>query len=88
MSQQSLALIQHGMKVTKDAIHLLNPTRAPVIAMDQPLFALGKQIQWDKPELFGEDKFVIMFGGLHFEMAALNTLGDWLEGSGWTEALT
>ena len=28
-----------------------------------------------------------MFGGLHIEMAALKTLGDLLEGSGWTGAL-
>ena len=25
--------------------------------------------------------------GLHIEMTALNTLGDWLQGSGWTQAL-
>ncbi|KAG7171268.1 hypothetical protein Hamer_G013720 [Homarus americanus] len=28
-----------------------------------------------------------MFEGLHIEMAALKMLGDWLEGSGWVEAL-
>ena len=28
-----------------------------------------------------------MFGGLHIEMAMLKLLGDWLEGSGWTNAL-
>ena len=28
-----------------------------------------------------------MFGDLHFEMAALRTLCDWLKGSGWVEAL-
>jgi len=28
-----------------------------------------------------------MFGGLHIQMAALKTLGDWLQGSGWVEAL-
>lgn len=33
------------------------------------------------------DKFVILFGGLHIEMAALSTAGDWLAGSGWVEAL-
>ena len=31
---------------------------------------------------------VVMFGGLHIEMAALKTLGDLLEGSGWPEAAT
>ena len=28
-----------------------------------------------------------MFGGLHIAMAALKTLGDWLQGSGWVQAL-
>ncbi len=28
-----------------------------------------------------------MFGGLHIEMAALKTIGDWLQGSGWVQAL-
>ena len=37
-------------------------------------------------EMYGEDKFVIMFSGLHIEMAALKTLGDWLKGSGWVQA--
>jgi len=30
---------------------------------------------------------VIMLGGLHTEMASLKTAGDWLQGSGWTQAL-
>ena len=29
-----------------------------------------------------------MFGGLHIEMAAFKVLGEWLEASGWTHALT
>ena len=28
-----------------------------------------------------------MFGGLHIEIAAWKTIGDWLESSGWTSAL-
>ena len=51
------------------------------------MYAIAKQIQWKWPEMYGEDKFVVMFGGLHIEMAALRTLGDWLQGSGWVEAL-
>ncbi len=34
-----------------------------------------------------EDHFVILFGGLHIEMAVLRTLGDHLGSSGWTGAL-
>ena len=32
--------------------------------------------------------FIVMFGGLHIEMAAFRLLGDLLKGSGWTRALT
>ena len=31
-------------------------------------------------------KTVVMFGGLHIEMAALKMVGDWLKGSGWVQA--
>ena len=37
--------------------------------------------------MYGEEKFVIMLGGLHIEKAALFTVRDWLKGSGWTTAL-
>ena len=55
--------------------------------MDQPLYALAKKIQWEMKPSHGEDKFVIMFGGLHIEMAALKLIGDLLAGSGWTAAV-
>ena len=48
---------------------------------------MAKQIQWQWPNLYGEDKFVIMFGGLHIEMAALKSIGTLLQSSGWTGAL-
>ena len=71
------------MDVIKNATEHINEGQVPVIAFDQPLYAIAKQIQWKWPEVYGEDKFV-KFGGLHIEMAALKTIGDWLQGSGWT----
>ena len=44
-------------------------------------------MEWKWPEKYGEDKMVVMFGGVHIEMAALKTLDDWLRGSGWVQAL-
>ena len=38
--------------------------------------------------MYGEDKFVILLGGLHTEMIAFKVLGHWLQGSGWVDALT
>ena len=69
------------------AVQKLNPGQVPVVTLDQPLYAIAKEIQWSWPEQYGESKFVIMLGGLHIEMAALNVIGDWLEDSGWVEAL-
>ena len=57
-----------------------------MIALDQPLFALAKQIQWSLPD-FNEDKFVVMLGGLHIEMACLKMLGKWLTCSGLSEVI-
>ena len=82
----SLAMIAHSMKVIKVAVQYLNPLQAPVIALDQPLHDLAKQIQWTLPE-FDEDKFLAMMGGLHIEMASLKMLGKWLTGCGWSEIM-
>ena len=84
---KSVAMIRHAMDVIKASVNYLNPGQVPVIAMDQPLYAVAKQIQWNWNARYGEQKFVIMFGGLHVEMAFLKAIGGWLEDSGWTAAL-
>ncbi len=71
----SVATIKHVMDKVRDTVALLNPGQTPVIAADQPLYALAKQIQWHWPENYGEDKFVFMFGGLHIEMDAFKSIG-------------
>ena len=50
----------------------------PIITVDQLLYTLAKQIQWTWPASQEEDQFVVMFGGLHIEMAALKALGELL----------
>ena len=37
--------------------------------------------------MFGEAHFVLLMGGLHIKLAAWKTIGDWLDGCGWTDAL-
>ena len=86
-SAHTVAMIRHLMDVIKSAVEYLNAGQTPVLTFDQPLYALAKQIQWKWPEKYGEDKLVVMFGGLHIEMATLKTIGDWLQGSGWAQAL-
>ena len=75
-SSHSSAMIRHGMNVVNDLVQHLNPGQTPVIAMDQPLSALAKLIQWNMPETHGEDRYVVMLGGLHVEMAAFKVLGE------------
>ncbi|KAK4304447.1 hypothetical protein Pmani_023602 [Petrolisthes manimaculis] len=84
----SVATICHCLDKIKEVVSHLNPGQVPVVAADQPIFATAKQVQWHWPDKYGEDKFVIMFGGLHIEMAALKSLGTLLQDSGWTTALT
>ena len=40
------------------------------------------------PNTHGEDKYIVMFSGMHIEMAMWKTYGDYLELSGWTNART
>lgn len=75
------------MDMIKLSVNHLNPGQVPVIAFDQPLYAVAKEIQWNWRNSYDEEKFVIMFGGLHIEMVFLKVIGGWLEGSGWTTAL-
>ena len=66
-------MIRHSMDVVKSAVVHLNAGQTPVLTFDQPHFTLAKQIQWKWPDKYGEEKFVVMFGGLHIEMTALVT---------------
>src|SRR6218665_1789141 len=86
-SANTVAMIRHSFTVIQAAVIHLNPNQIPILYFDQPTYALAKQIQWHWPEKFGEDKFVVMMGGLHIEMAALKMLGQWLDGSGWVQCL-
>ena len=75
------------MIIIRNAVDHTNNGQVPVITFDQPLYTIAKQIQWTWLEIYGEEKFVIMLGGLHVEKAVLSTVGDWLNLSGWTNAL-
>jgi len=87
-SSNSVAMIKHAMEVIAVAVNMINPGQTPVMACDQPLYAMAKVIQWNFPQLYGESQFVVMLGGLHIEMAALKAVGRLLTGSGWVETLT
>jgi len=70
-SAHSVAMIRHSMEIVRAAVQHLNPDQVPIFALDQPLYALARQIQWTWPTSLGEDHFVLILGGLHIEMAIL-----------------
>ena len=78
----SVAMILHSMNVVKKAVDVLNRGQVPIITVDQPLFTIAKQIQWNWTASHGEDQFIVMFGGLHIEMAAFKTIGNLLDRTG------
>ena len=78
----SPSMVKHAINIVKEVTEFLNPGQIPVIACDCPIFAKSKYIQWKFPETHGEDKLVMMLGGLHIEKALLTSLGDLLTGSG------
>ncbi|KAH3740982.1 hypothetical protein DPMN_047700 [Dreissena polymorpha] len=69
------------MDKVNDTIAFRNPDRVVVLTADQPLYALALQIQLRWPDKYGEDKIVMLFGGLHIEMAALNSIETFLQAS-------
>ena len=70
-SAHSVAMIRHSTDIVKAAVQHLNPGQVPIITADQPLYTIIKEIQWTWPNIYGEDRFVVMFGGLHIEMSIL-----------------
>ena len=75
---KSPAMVRHAMNITQTAIQHLNPGQTPVICADQPLYIEAKKIQWNWPDIYGEDKYVVLLGGLHIEMNFMKVIGDWL----------
>ena len=83
----SVSLMTHAMQLIEKVTNFLNPGQTPVLVFEQPLYAIAKAIQWNMPNRFGENQFVIMLGGLHIEMGFLALIGSFVTGSGWVEAL-
>ena len=79
------AIARHGFKIAKSLCDHLNPGYIPVLTVDQPIYTNAKFIQWKYPNDFGEDKYFVMLGGLHIELATVRMIGDYFRGSGWSE---
>jgi len=64
------------VNVAKKAVDILNPGQVPIITVEQPLFTIAKQIQWNWTASHGEDRFIVKFGGFHIAMAAFKTIAN------------
>ena len=84
-SINSVTMVRHCINLFVNLTNHLNPGQVTVVTADQPVYALGKQVQWRFPETYKNTLW--MLGPLHIEMTFLSAIGDWLEGSDWTQAL-
>ena len=80
-------MVRHTTEIIEKVHEVLRLTQVPVITADQPVYAIGKKIQWLYPDKYGEDKLLMLLGPLHIEVVFLHTNGDWLECSGWVDII-
>ena len=78
----TMAMVKHAMHVLSTIVEYCNPGHIPIMACDLPIYAIAKQIQWLFPDIYGKDRFVVMLGGLHTEMASWSMIGNLLTDSG------
>ena len=83
-SSLNAGTIKHTMNTIQEVTSFLNPGQISVMAADQPIYLICKEIQWAYPEEYGPDKFFLLMGGLHIEFEIMKVLGTLLENSGWT----
>jgi hypothetical protein len=46
-------MVKHGIDIISSITQYLNPGHVPVVPCDQPIFAIGKQVQWSWPQQYG-----------------------------------
>ena len=80
----SVTMVKHSLLLGKSLTDYLNPGQTPVQGMDQPIYAIGKQIQWKWKADLGEDKYVLMLGALHIEFVNEAVEGKLTDGSGFS----
>ena len=75
-SAHSASTIRHAMEVVSQAVSFLNPGQVAVLACDEPLFAIAKKIQWNWPAMYGEQKLVVMLGGVPHRTGCIKSTGN------------
>ena len=77
------ATVRHAVNIVHQITQKVNPGQISVITEDQPVYAIGKQLQWMFPTEFKD--IVWILGPLHIEQVFIKAIGDWLENSRWTD---
>ena len=78
----SFPVLKHVLKVLSAATEKLNPGQIPVVACDQPIYAICKMLSWQFDQ-YSEDKMVFLLGGLHTELCLWGIVGKLLDESEW-----
>ena len=68
------ATVRNTANMVKAITENINPGQPVVITADEPVYALGKQLQWIFPDEFRD--FVWMLGPLHIEKNFIKAIGD------------
>lgn len=68
LNVSTVATVKCCMEKVRGTTAYLSPDQVPDNTVDQTIYALAKQVQWQWPEQFRMDKFVTMFGRLYIEV--------------------
>ena len=56
-------MVKRGMDIIKKVTVSVNPVQIPVLTVDQPLYAIAKNIQWTRAETYGERTVLSLWQG-------------------------
>ena len=77
------AIFDGGIHIINSGVRNLPFTYHPCVCCIWLVIYLPFKSRWKKDCL---NLFIVMLGGLHIEIAAFRTIGDWLQNSGWVSA--
>ena len=81
------SMMKHSLDIALKITDFLNFGQISIVCLDQSLYALCMQFQWQHLSQYGITKMFFTLGGLHIEKQIEQTLGAYFEGSGLTDLL-
>ena len=83
----TLDMQYHCMNNILNTINTFNPGQITVDTIDQPIFALTKELMIRFPDKFGPDKYFCLFGSHHIEKSLLIICGQVIKSIGLDEVI-